>query len=71
MSPKALETWAWVLLYGGLLLLCLGVFVARAGAGLGYVLCAAGVVLAVAGIVFIVRRARLPGAAGQAASSKE
>jgi hypothetical protein len=71
MSAKALETWAWVLIYGGLLTLCLGVFMARAGSGLGYALCALGAVLAAAGAVLIVRRARLPQAPGNPPSQKE
>lgn len=60
MSAKSLETWSWVLIYGGLLLLCLGIFVARGDAGFGYALCAVAVVLVAAGIVLIARRARLP-----------
>lgn len=59
MSAKALETWSWVLIYGGLLLLCLGIFVVPGDAGLGYALCAVGVVLAAGGVVLIARRARL------------
>lgn len=71
MTAKALETWAWVLIYGGLLTLCLGVFVARAGSGLGYALCVLGVVLAAGGVVLIGRRARLPRTPGSTPSQKE
>jgi uncharacterized membrane protein HdeD (DUF308 family) len=71
MSAKALETWSWVLIYGGLLLLCLGIFVVRGDAGLGYTLCAVGVVLTAAGIVLIARRARLTEPREPATSRKE
>lgn len=71
MSAKALETWSWVLIYGGLLLLCLGIFVARVGRGLGYTLCALGVVLAVGGVALILRRARLPAEPTQQTARKE
>jgi hypothetical protein len=60
MTAKSLETWSWVLIYGGLLLLCLGIFMALAGGGLGLALCAIGPLLVITGAVFIVRRARLP-----------
>jgi hypothetical protein len=60
MTAKSLETWAWVLIYGGLLLLSLGIFMVLAGGGLGLALCAIGPLLVIAGAVFIARRARLP-----------
>ncbi len=58
MSDKALETWAWVLLYGGLLALCLSVFLLRADAVLGSVVAAAGGISAAAGVGMIWWRSR-------------
>ncbi len=60
MKNAALETWVWVLVYGGLLLLSLGVFVQRADAALGWVLLVGGAVALAAGVVLIVVRARRP-----------
>ena len=65
MSAQRLETWTWVLIYGGLLLVCLGVFVKRADAGIGWTLIAVGAVLAALGVVMIFLRARLPETASQ------
>lgn len=65
VSAQRLETWTWVLIYGGLLLVCLGVFVKRADAGLGWTLIAVGAVLAAVGVVMIFLRARLPETASQ------
>ena len=58
MSDKALETWAWVLLYGGLLTACLGLFVRRTEAVAGTALLAIGGVAAVAGVVLVWWRSR-------------
>ena len=55
-----METWTWVLIYGGLLLLCLGLFLLRSAPGLAWTLVVAGPVLAAAGVVLIFLRARLP-----------
>jgi hypothetical protein len=60
MKNAALETWVWVLVYGGLLLLSLGVFVQRAGGALGAVLLVAGGAALVAGVVLVVVRSRRP-----------
>ena len=61
MKPAAVETWAWVLLYGGLLLLCVAIFAWRGGAESGAWLMGAGIAGSVAGIVLIVVRARMGG----------
>jgi hypothetical protein len=59
MKPEKLETWTWVLLYGGLLAVSLGVFVLLRGGLLGWPLVALGVVAVVVGLVFIVVRSRM------------
>ena len=60
MNPKKVETWAWVLIYGGLLALSIGVFVLRGGGGaLGWVLIGLGMVAAAAGAVLVVWRSRM------------
>jgi len=65
MTAQALETWTWVLIYGGLLLGSLGVFVLRFGASWGWACVGLGAVLVMAGVVMIVLRARLPETASQ------
>ena len=55
-----METWTWVLIYGGLLLLSLGLFLLSSAPGLAWTLVVAGPVLATAGVVLIFLRARLP-----------
>jgi hypothetical protein len=59
MTPKRIETVAWVLIYSGLLVLCLGLFLQRSSAVLGWVLVAAGALDAAAGVVMIWWRSRL------------
>ncbi len=59
MKTSTMQTWAWVLIYGGLLLLCLGLFASRADPALGWTLVVAGGLLAAAGVVLIVLRSRL------------
>ena len=61
MLPATAERWAWILLYAGLLLLCLGLFVRAADAGLGLGLLIAGAVGAFVGIGLIVARSRMLG----------
>jgi hypothetical protein len=65
MTAQALETWTWVLIYGGLLLGSLGIFVLRFGVDWGWVCVGLGAVLVMAGVVMIVLRARLPETASQ------
>jgi hypothetical protein len=59
MTTRTVEKWAWILIYGGLLLLSLGVFVLRGDADLGWTLAVVGAVTAVAGAVLIAVRARM------------
>jgi hypothetical protein len=60
MDHKQLETWAWVLIYGGLLLVFLGLFMARAGQDsmFGMGLAALGGLLVAGGVAMILMRAR-------------
>ena len=60
MRTKTVEKWSWVLIYGGLLVLSLGLFVLPGSAGMGWALVLAGVAAAVAGVALVVARSRLP-----------
>ncbi|WKB53272.1 hypothetical protein [Eleftheria terrae] len=60
MNTRKLETWTWVLIYGGLLLLCLGVFVARREEALGQGIMLGGAAGAAVGFVLIYVRSRMP-----------
>jgi hypothetical protein len=59
MKPKTVEALAWVLLYGGLLMLVLGLAVARADDALAWGLGLLGGVIATAGVVLIGVRSRM------------
>jgi len=59
ISNKALETLVWTLIYSGLLIVCLGLFVRRGGAELaGWLLVAVGAADALAGAVLLWWRSR-------------
>ena len=60
MNNKQLETWAWVLIYAGLILITLGLFLLRGAPGSvwGLVLLVLGAGLVSVGIVFVVLRSR-------------
>jgi hypothetical protein len=60
VSNATLEKLIWVLIYGGLLVLCLGVFVLRADAGLGWGFVIGGGGVAAVGAALVVVRARRP-----------
>ena len=62
MDAKRIEKWIWPLIYGGLLLLSLGLFVGRRtdGTGMGWALVLVGAAGVVAGAVLVVLRSRLP-----------
>lgn len=60
MRNATLDIWIWVLIYGGLLLLCLGLFVQRGDAGLGWTFIVGGGVVAAVGAALVVVRARRP-----------
>ncbi len=59
MKPSTVEALVWVLVYGGLLLLCLGLFVQRAHDPLGWTLVVIGAGAAVAGAVLIWIRSKM------------
>jgi hypothetical protein len=59
VKTNTLETWVWVLIYGGLLALVLGLFVQRTAAGFGWVLITGGAATAVVGFVLIYVRSRM------------
>jgi uncharacterized membrane protein HdeD (DUF308 family) len=58
-SAARIETWVWVLIYGGLLLCGLGVALTRGGLGYGWTVSVIGIVLAVAGVVLVYVRSRM------------
>jgi hypothetical protein len=60
VSNAALDVLIWVLIYGGLLAVCLGVFVLRTSPTLGWTLIGGGALLAVAGAALLVVRSRRP-----------
>ena len=68
VSAPALAFWTWVLIYGGLLPLSLGLFLLRTAPDLGWTLALTGALtgvltgaaLATAGVVLVFVRARLP-----------
>jgi hypothetical protein len=59
MKTSTVEALVWVLVYGGALLLVLGLFVARSDGALGWLLGLAGAAIAVAGVVLIYLRSRM------------
>ncbi|VTU32932.1 hypothetical protein H4CHR_03111 [Variovorax sp. PBS-H4] len=59
-KPHAkLEKWIWILIYGGLFLLILGIAAGRSDAVLGWSVALPGAALAAAGVVLIYVRSRL------------
>lgn len=59
-KPHArLEKWIWILIYGGLFLVILGIATGRADAMLGWLLAVPGAVAAGAGLALIYVRSRL------------
>lgn len=58
-SHATLEKWIWILIYGGLFLLILGIATGRTEEGLGWSMAVPGVVIALVGVVLIYVRSRL------------
>ena len=58
MLFRSLDKWVWVLIYGGLLVLCLGLFVMRQDRGFGSLLVSSGGAAAAAGAYLIWLRSR-------------
>lgn len=59
MKTTTLDKLIWILIYGGLLGVCLGFSVQRSDAALGYAVIAAGSVTAVSGFALIYVRSRV------------
>jgi hypothetical protein len=59
MRASRLDTWSWVFVYGGLILLGLGLSVRSGAAALGWVIALVGVALVAIGIVLIWVRSRI------------
>ena len=59
-KPHAtLEKWIWVLIYGGLFLVILGLATGRSDAALGWSMAVPGAVVALVGVVLIYVRSRM------------
>jgi uncharacterized membrane protein HdeD (DUF308 family) len=58
-SAERIETWVWVLIYGGLLVCGLGVALTRGGMDYGSTVAVIGIVLAVAGVLLVYVRSRM------------
>lgn len=59
-KPHArLEKWIWILIYGGLFLVILGIATGRAEPALGWSMAVPGAVVALVGVVLIYVRSRL------------
>ncbi|WP_213958679.1 MULTISPECIES: hypothetical protein [unclassified Variovorax] len=59
-NPHArIENWIWILIYGGLFLVILGIATARIDSFTGWMLAVPGAVAAVVGVVLIYVRSRL------------
>ncbi len=59
MKTAQLDTWIWVLIYGGLLVVGLGLSVQREDSSLGVMLCVGGGVVAALGAALIYVRSRI------------
>jgi hypothetical protein len=59
MSAQRIETWTWVLIYGGLLSLSVGWFVTPRQGPWGELMIGGGLIAAVVGIVLIVVRSKM------------
>ena len=59
LTLKRVQQLVWVLIYGGLLSLVMGLSVQRTDAGLGWSLVIGGAIVALAGVVLIFVRARM------------
>lgn len=59
MKTSTVEVWVWVLIYGGLLLVCLSLFVVRTEVALGWGLGTLGGLATLTGVVLIAVRSRM------------
>ena len=58
-KPHALEKWIWILIYGGLFLVILGISTGRTEPALGWSMVVPGTLVALVGFVLIYVRSRL------------
>jgi hypothetical protein len=58
MTPRRIENWTWILIFGGLITATVGVFAHPRDTGLGLTLISAGLVAAALGVALIVLRSR-------------
>jgi len=64
-KPHAtLEKWIWILIFGGLFAVIIGIAIGRAEEALGWLLAVPGVALVAVGVVLIYVRSRLPDGKG-------
>jgi hypothetical protein len=59
LNVRRIEQWTWVLIYGGLIALCLGWFARPSAGPLGELLLTGGAIAAAAGVVLIWVRSRI------------
>ena len=59
VAPGRVEVLVWVLIYGGLLVLGLGVALSRGGLDYGWSVAVFGIVLAITGVVLVYVRSRM------------
>jgi uncharacterized membrane protein len=59
MNPKTLDRLIWVLIYGGLIVLCTGVYLVRSGQKRTAIVVIAGAVSTLVGLALIYVRSRL------------
>ena len=59
LPAKRIEALVWILIYAGLLLACLGLFVRAQAMTLGHTMIVVGAVLAAAGVLLIWLRSRM------------
>jgi hypothetical protein len=59
LNTRRIEQWTWVLIYGGLIALCLGWFARPSDGPLGELLLASGAVAAAVGVALIWVRSRI------------
>ena len=60
MTTETVDKLIWVLVYGGLLMVSLGIFVKRSDPGLGWTLIGLGALVAVVGAALVWVRSRMP-----------
>jgi hypothetical protein len=58
-NTKRIETWVWILVYGGLIVVGLGLAVQRSDASLGWGIASIGGALVVGGAVLVWMRSRI------------